>query len=217
MHHSFIASSSFSSDTLWACSLRFLLPVVLSTCRAGCGRALGVGVQISGQKYGRLIKWPDWASDGHHCITLDPQCIGNFCANSVQMIVNGPVCSFKWTSSNVWMYFYTSMWHPAARMLRCSEWLTLGVSRYTGIDDNRDIQSNNYQYRVNLVCDDIPVLAITTIVKMNRTLMITCKYSSASTWLTSRWQYCTLILTPVKQEEEQRSQQLLREELCSSE
>ncbi len=38
-------------------------------------------------------------------------------------------------------------------MLRCSEWLALGVSRYTGIDDNRDIQSNNYQYRVNLVCD----------------------------------------------------------------
>ncbi len=39
----------------------------------------------------------------------------------------------------------------------------LGVSRYTGIDDNRDIQSNNYRYRVNLVCNDIPVLAITTI------------------------------------------------------
>ncbi len=28
-------------------------------------------------------------------------------------------------------------------------------SRYTDIDDNRDIQSNNYRYRVNLVCDDI--------------------------------------------------------------
>ncbi len=31
---------------------------------------------------------------------------------------------------------------------------TLGVSWYTGIDDNHDIQSNNYRYRVNLVCDD---------------------------------------------------------------
>ncbi len=26
---------------------------------------------------------------------------------------------------------------------------------YTGIDDNRDIQSNNYRYSVNFVCDDI--------------------------------------------------------------
>ncbi len=47
-----------------------------------------------------------------------------------------------------------------------------GVTIYR-IDDNRDIQSNNYRYRVNLVCDDIPVLAITAIFKMNRTLMIT--------------------------------------------
>ncbi len=46
----------------------------------------------------------------------------------------------------------------------------LGVLRYTGIDDNHDIQSNNYRYRVNLVCDDIPVLAITAIFEMNRTL-----------------------------------------------
>ncbi len=52
-----------------------------------------------------------------------------------------------------------------------------------------------------LVCEDIPVLAITTIFKMNRTLMTTCKYSSASTWLTSRWQYCAVTLTPVTQEE----------------
>ncbi len=41
----------------------------------------------------------------------------------------------------------------------------VGVSRYTGIDDNRDIQSNNYRYRDNLVCDDIPVLTITVIFK----------------------------------------------------
>ncbi len=80
----------------------------------------------------------------------------------------------------------------------------LGVSRYTGIDDKHDIQSNNNRYRVNLVCDDIPVLAITAIFKQNRTLMITCKYSRASTWLTSRWQYCVLTLTPITQEEEQR-------------
>ncbi len=39
------------------------------------------------------------------------------------------------------------------------------MSQYTIIDDNRDSQSNNYRYRVNLVCDNIPVLAITVIVK----------------------------------------------------
>ncbi len=33
------------------------------------------------------------------------------------------------------------------------------------LTDNGDIQSNNYRYRVNLVCDDIPVLAITAILK----------------------------------------------------
>ncbi len=49
---------------------------------------------------------------------------------------------------------------------------SLGVSRYTGIDDNRNIQSNNYQYRVNLVCDDIPVLAITAIDKINKSIKI---------------------------------------------
>ncbi len=43
--------------------------------------------------------------------------------------------------------------------------------RYTGIDDNRDIQIIDYQYRVNLVCDDIQVLAITAIPKMNRILI----------------------------------------------
>ncbi len=53
--------------------------------------------------------------------------------------------------------------------------LDLGVSRYTGIDDNRNIQSNDYRYRVNLVCDDIPLLAITAIFKMNRTDNTTCK------------------------------------------
>ncbi len=63
---------------------------------------------------------------------------------------------------------------------KCKEWSHLGVSRYTGIDDNRDIQSNNYQYCVNLVCDDIPVLAITAIFKMNRTLMITPHVMSMS-------------------------------------
>ncbi len=47
------------------------------------------------------------------------------------------------------------------------------MSGYTGIDDNHDIHSNNNRYRVNLVCGDIPVLAIITIFKMNRTLMIT--------------------------------------------
>ncbi len=52
-------------------------------------------------------------------------------------------------------------------------YIELGVSWYTGFGDNRDIQSNNFWYRVNLVCDDIPVLAITAIFKMNRTLMIT--------------------------------------------
>ncbi len=42
------------------------------------------------------------------------------------------------------------------------------MSQYTVIDDNRDSQSNNYRYRVNLVCDDIPVLAITTIFKIEQ-------------------------------------------------
>ncbi len=28
------------------------------------------------------------------------------------------------------------------------------MSQYTVIDDNRDSQSNNYRYRVNLVCDE---------------------------------------------------------------
>ncbi len=51
----------------------------------------------------------------------------------------------------------------------------IGMSQYTVIDDNRDSQSNNYRYRVNLVCDNIPVLAITTIFKMNRSLNTTCK------------------------------------------
>ena len=49
----------------------------------------------------------------------------------------------------------------------------LGVSQYTGVDDNRDIQSMKNRHRVNLECDNIPVLAITTMFKMNRTLMIT--------------------------------------------
>ena len=49
--------------------------------------------------------------------------------------------------------------------------LQLGVSQYTGVDDNRDIQRVKYRHRVNLECDNIPVLAITTF-KMNRTLMI---------------------------------------------
>ncbi len=47
----------------------------------------------------------------------------------------------------------------------------LEVSRY--IDDNRDIQIMKYRHRVNLGCGDIPVLAITMIFKMSRTLMIT--------------------------------------------
>lgn len=29
------------------------------------------------------------------------------------------------------------------------------VSRYSNVDNNHDIQSNNYQYSVNLECDDI--------------------------------------------------------------
>ncbi len=32
----------------------------------------------------------------------------------------------------------------------------LGVLRYTGFDNNRDNQSYDYRYHVNLVCDDIP-------------------------------------------------------------
>ena len=36
----------------------------------------------------------------------------------------------------------------------------LGVSQYTGIDDNRDIQSMKYRHRVNLEQYNIPVLAI---------------------------------------------------------
>ncbi len=86
----------------------------------------------------------------------------------------------------------------------------LGVSWYTGIDDNRDIQSNNYRYRVNLMCDDIPLLAITAIFKTNRTLNTTCKYNQYLVDL----QVTVLRLNSdtVKQEEEQ----LLREELCSS-
>ncbi len=48
----------------------------------------------------------------------------------------------------------------------------LGLSWYTGIDGNYDIKSNNNRYRVNLVCGDKPVLAITAIFKINRTLMI---------------------------------------------
>ncbi len=47
----------------------------------------------------------------------------------------------------------------------------LEVSRYTSIDDNRDIKSYNYRYCVNLVRDDIPVLVITARVLV--TLMIT--------------------------------------------
>ncbi len=39
----------------------------------------------------------------------------------------------------------------------------LGVLRYTGIDNNWDIQSIDYRYYVNLVFDDIPVLAIIAI------------------------------------------------------
>ncbi len=61
--------------------------------------------------------------------------------------------------------------------------------------------SNNYRYRVNLVCDDIQVLAITAIFKMNRTLMITCKYSSASLRILSSLTYSCTGATEVMQYE----------------
>ncbi len=64
----------------------------------------------------------------------------------------------------------TSEWQCLNTFLLPTYVLTfnVGVSRYTGIDYNHDIQSNEYRYRVNLVHDNIPVLAITAIFKMNR-------------------------------------------------
>ncbi len=79
------------------------------------------------------------------------------------------------------------------------------MRRYTGIGDNRDIQSNNYRYRVNLVCDDTPVLAITTIFKMNRILMITLHVNTPAPVLGCDLQVAVLRLNPdtdVKQEDD---------------
>ncbi len=54
----------------------------------------------------------------------------------------------------------------------------------------------------NLVCEDILIGENCNIYNEQDSYdNTTCKYSSASTWLTSRWQYCALTLTAVKQEE----------------
>ncbi len=80
------------------------------------------------------------------------------------MKITGLSHLFKWENLHNWWltkYFFAPLYIQI---------YILGVSRYTGIDDNRNIQIIDYRYRVNLVCDDIPVLAITAIFKMNRTL-----------------------------------------------
>ncbi len=72
-------------------------------------------------------------------------------------------------------------------------------SRYTGIDNNRDIQIMKCRHCVNLGCDDIPVLAITMIFKMKQDtydkLGTQIAYSSASTQLTSQMAVGALTLT----------------------
>ncbi len=47
----------------------------------------------------------------------------------------------------MYIYYITSLYLSYIYL----SFYLLGVSRYTGIDDNRDIQINDYRYRVNLV------------------------------------------------------------------
>ncbi len=120
-------------------------------------------------------------------------------------------CSLCWTACEAFTNVIHSVCSNLCQRSYNTKLLNVGVLRYTGIDDNRDIQSNNYRYRVNLVSDDIPVLAITAIFKMNRSLMLTLHVNTPAPDL----QLAVLRLTRLTRR--RAALAATREEPCSSE